>query len=85
MNNTVAIGVRFILGESSTGEDRESNTKCLEIEYSLLQSTVPSTAKIPSTPMARLLLGKFPVECPLDKSLLPDCLSLLSERRRDVH
>jgi len=58
MNNTVAIGVQFVLSEASTGEDRESDTECLEVKYSLLQSTVPAAAKIPSTPMARLLLSE---------------------------
>ena len=77
MNNTVAIGVGFILSESSTGEDRESDTKGLEVEYSLLQSTVPSATEIPSTPMARLLLSECPIENTLGKGLLSNRLSLL--------
>jgi len=84
MDDAITMWVSLVLGESSANKHGKANTKCLQIKDSLLQSAVSSTADVPCAPMARLLLGEFPVECSLDEGLLPDCLTLLPQKKRDV-
>jgi len=84
VDDRVAIWIRFVLGKACACEDRESNTKGLEIQECLLQSAITSAAKVPCAPVAGLLLSEEPVEDTLGKSLLPEGLLLLSEMGRDI-